>query len=105
VSPLASLVHVVSALDSSLGSAGTMEKEWHDADVHEVTSREGKKGMASMEMFFSDFRAFANATAGEVDNRLKRVYPYPFFATWYCPSSPPRHGPAAAELAWFSSMH
>jgi hypothetical protein len=38
-----------------------------------VTSREGKKGMASMDMFFSDFRAFVNATAAEVDDRLKRV--------------------------------
>ncbi|KAK1669655.1 hypothetical protein QYE76_057814 [Lolium multiflorum] len=54
-------------------SVGTMEKEWRDADVHEVTSREGKKGMASMEMFFSDFRAFVNATAAEADGRLKRV--------------------------------
>jgi hypothetical protein len=73
VSPAASLLNVVSAPDSSLGSAGTMEKEWHDADVHEVTSRGGSKGMASMEMFFSDFRAFAKASAVEADNRLKRV--------------------------------
>jgi hypothetical protein len=36
-------------------------------------SREGKKGVASMEMFFSDFRAFINGSAAEADNRLKRV--------------------------------
>ncbi|KAK1616866.1 hypothetical protein QYE76_022383 [Lolium multiflorum] len=50
-----------------------MEKEWRDTDIHEVTSREGKKGMASIEMFFFDFRAFANATAVKADNCLKRV--------------------------------
>nr|XP_051191085.1 uncharacterized protein LOC127304436 [Lolium perenne] len=73
VSPAASLLNVVFAPDSSLGSVGTMEKEWRDADVHEVTSRGRSKGMASMEMFFSDFRAFAKASAAEADNRLKRV--------------------------------
>jgi hypothetical protein len=73
VSPAASLLNVVSAPDSSLGSAGTMEKEWRDADVHEVTSQDGSKGMASMEMFFSDFRTFAKASTVEADNRLKRV--------------------------------
>lgn len=73
VSPAASLLNVVSAPDSSMGSAGTMEKEWRDADVHEVTSRDKRKGMASMEMFFSDFRAFADATGAEANNRLKRI--------------------------------
>nr|XP_051208573.1 formin-like protein 14 [Lolium perenne] len=73
VAPAASLANVVSASDSSLGSVGTMEKEWRDADGHEVTRREGKKGMASMEMFFSDFRAFISGSATEADSRLKRV--------------------------------
>ncbi|KAK1607231.1 hypothetical protein QYE76_030904 [Lolium multiflorum] len=73
VSPAASLLNVVSAPDSSLGSAGTTEKDWRDADVHEVTSRDGSKGMASMEMFFSDFCAYAKACAAEADHRLKRV--------------------------------
>jgi hypothetical protein len=41
VSKAASLLNVVSASDSSLGSAGTMEKDWHQADACEVTSREG----------------------------------------------------------------
>jgi hypothetical protein len=72
-SPAASLLNVVSGPDSSLGSAVTMEKEWRDADVHEVMSREGNMGMASMEMFFSDFRAFAKASAAEANNRLKWV--------------------------------
>jgi hypothetical protein len=73
VSPAASLQNVVSAPDSSLGSAGTMEKAWRDADVHEVTSREGVRGNASMEMFFSDFRAFTKASAAEADSRLTRM--------------------------------
>jgi hypothetical protein len=50
-----------------------MEKELRDADVHEVTSREGRKGMASMEMFFSDFCAYISGSAAEAHNRLKRV--------------------------------
>ncbi|KAK1698304.1 hypothetical protein QYE76_015001 [Lolium multiflorum] len=73
VSRAASLLNIVSAPDSSLGSAGTMEKEWRDADVHEVTSQDKRKGMASMEMFFSDFRAFTDATGAEANNRLKRI--------------------------------
>ena len=73
VAPAAGLAHVVSASDSSLGSVGTMEKEWRDADGHEVTSREGRKGVASMEMFFSDFHALLTASASEADNRLKRI--------------------------------
>ncbi|KAK1684560.1 hypothetical protein QYE76_045408 [Lolium multiflorum] len=70
VSPAASLLNVVSASDSSLGSAGTMEKEWCRADTGEVTSREGIRGRASMEMFFSSFRAYAKAAATETENRL-----------------------------------
>jgi hypothetical protein len=50
-----------------------MEKEWHNADVHKVTSRDGSRGMSSMEMFFSDFCAFAKASAAEANNRLTRV--------------------------------
>nr|XP_051211586.1 vegetative cell wall protein gp1-like [Lolium perenne] len=61
VSPTASMLNVVSASYSSLGSAGTMEKDWHQADACEVTSREGCKGVAPVEMFFSDFRAFTKA--------------------------------------------
>ena len=45
VAPAATLARVVSAPDSSLGFVGTMEKEWRDADAHEVTSREGRKGV------------------------------------------------------------
>jgi hypothetical protein len=56
-----------------LGSAGTMEKTWRDADVHEVTSREGNRGNASMEMFFSDFRTFTKDSAIETDSRLTRM--------------------------------
>ncbi|KAM0825400.1 hypothetical protein ACQ4PT_069590 [Festuca glaucescens] len=72
VAPAATLARVVSAPDSSLGSVGTMEKEWRDADAHEVTSREGRKGVAPLELFFSDFRALLTAAAAEADNRLKR---------------------------------
>nr|XP_051190170.1 uncharacterized protein LOC127303483 [Lolium perenne] len=73
VSPATSLLNVVSASDSSLGSAGTMEKEWCQADAGEVTSREGSKGRASMEMFFSSFRAYAKAATTEIENRLARL--------------------------------
>jgi hypothetical protein len=66
------LANVVSATDSSLGSVGTMEKELFDADASEVTSRDGRKGMAPMELFFSDFRTLLAASASEVDNRLER---------------------------------
>jgi hypothetical protein len=52
---------------------GTVEKEWRDADGHEVTSREGKSGVASMEMFFSDMRAYITGSASEADGRLRRV--------------------------------
>ncbi|KAK1613914.1 hypothetical protein QYE76_019431 [Lolium multiflorum] len=69
----AALAHVVSAFDSSLGSVGTMDKEWRDADNHEVTSREGKPGVASMEMFFSDMRAYITGSTSEADGRLRRV--------------------------------
>jgi hypothetical protein len=49
VSPAAMLLDVVSAPDSSLGLAGTMEKVWRNADMHELTSQDKSKGMASME--------------------------------------------------------
>jgi hypothetical protein len=73
VARAASLANIVSASDSSLGSVGTMEKEWRDADGHELTSREGTKGVASMEIFFSDVRAFINSSTAEADSHLKRV--------------------------------
>jgi hypothetical protein len=47
-----------------------MEKEWLDADANEVTSRDGQKGMASLELFFSDFQNLLNATATESTTRL-----------------------------------
>jgi hypothetical protein len=64
------MAHVVSAADSSLGSIGTMEKEWFDADSNEVTSRDGRKGVAPMELFFSDFRSLLAATTSETNARL-----------------------------------
>ncbi|KAM0827102.1 hypothetical protein ACQ4PT_068424 [Festuca glaucescens] len=66
------LADVVSAPDSSLGSVGTMEKEWLDADSNEVTSRDGRKGMAALEFFFSDFRNLLTAAANESSTRLNR---------------------------------
>ncbi|KAM0915282.1 hypothetical protein ACQ4PT_010946 [Festuca glaucescens] len=73
VGPVAKqLADVVSAADSSLGSVGTMEKEWFDADSNEVTSRAGRKGMAGLEFFFSDFRNLLNAAANESSSRLNR---------------------------------
>ncbi|KAK1619889.1 hypothetical protein QYE76_025406 [Lolium multiflorum] len=60
----ARLLHVPSASDSSLGSAGTMEKAWHQADACEVTSREAS-GVAPMKMFFSGYRASLKAKAAE----------------------------------------
>ncbi|KAK1670227.1 hypothetical protein QYE76_058386 [Lolium multiflorum] len=59
------LLNVASASDSSLGSAGTMEKAWHQADACEVTSREGQPGVAPMKMFFSGFRGSLKAKAAE----------------------------------------
>jgi hypothetical protein len=50
-----------------------MEKEWHQADACEVTSREGRKSVAPMEMFFSGFRAFTKAQAVETEVRLARL--------------------------------
>jgi hypothetical protein len=73
VAQAASLANVVSASDSSLGSVGTMEKEWRDAAGHEVTSRQGKPGVASMEMFFFDILAFITGFSTEADTRLRRV--------------------------------
>jgi hypothetical protein len=73
VYPAASLLNVVSAPNSSLRSDDTMEKEWRQADVCQVTSREGGRGVASMEMFFSSFRAFIKSSAADAENRLQRV--------------------------------
>jgi hypothetical protein len=50
-----------------------MEKEWRDADGHEVTSWEGQPGVASMEMFFTDMRAYITGSAAEADGRLRWV--------------------------------
>nr|XP_051190708.1 uncharacterized protein LOC127304037 [Lolium perenne] len=73
VSKVASLLNVVSASDSSLGSAGTMEKNWHQADTCEVKSRDGRLGVAPVEMFFSGFRAYTKAKATETEVRLARL--------------------------------
>jgi hypothetical protein len=48
VSLAATLLNIVSASDSSLGSADTMEKEWCRADASEVTSREGCRAEHSL---------------------------------------------------------
>jgi hypothetical protein len=73
VSPAAKqLANVASSADSSMGSVGTMEKEWLDVDSNEVASWDGRKGMASMELFFSDFWNLLNATATESSARLNR---------------------------------
>jgi hypothetical protein len=47
-----------------------MEKEWLETDSNEVTSRDGRKGMASLELFFSDFRNLLTATAAKSSARL-----------------------------------
>ncbi|KAM0872870.1 hypothetical protein ACQ4PT_038428 [Festuca glaucescens] len=73
VSKAATLLNVVSASESSLGSAGAMERDWHQADACEVTSREGRRGVAAMEMFFSGFRAMAKRQADETEARLARL--------------------------------
>jgi hypothetical protein len=73
ISPAASLLNVVSASDSSFGSAGTMEENWRQADIYEVTSREGRKGTAPKEMFFSGLRASVKAQAAEVEARVARL--------------------------------
>ncbi|KAM0908856.1 hypothetical protein ACQ4PT_015194 [Festuca glaucescens] len=73
VSKAATLLNVVSAPESSLGSAGAMERDWHQADACEVTSREGRRGVAAMEMFFSGFRAMAKRQAEETEARLARL--------------------------------
>jgi hypothetical protein len=66
----ARLLHVPSASDSSLGSAGTMEKAWHQADSCEVISREGRPGTAPMKMLFSGYRASLKAKAAETIAQL-----------------------------------
>ncbi|KAM0824563.1 hypothetical protein ACQ4PT_070116 [Festuca glaucescens] len=44
-----------------------------DTDQNEVTSREGKVGMASMELFFSDMRALLTTLSKESVSRLNRM--------------------------------
>ncbi|KAK1610981.1 hypothetical protein QYE76_034654 [Lolium multiflorum] len=61
----ARLLHVPSASDSSLGSAGTMEAAWHKADTCEVFSREGQPGAAPMKVVFSGYRASLKNKAAE----------------------------------------
>jgi hypothetical protein len=61
----ARLVAVPSASDSSFGSAGTMEKAWHQANSCEVLSREGQPGTAPMKMLFSGYRASLKTKAAE----------------------------------------
>ncbi|KAK1611283.1 hypothetical protein QYE76_034956 [Lolium multiflorum] len=68
----AMLLHVPSASDSSLGSAGTMEQAWLRADSYEVTSREGNPGQASVEMFFSSLQANLKARAAEAAANVPR---------------------------------
>ncbi|KAK1664974.1 hypothetical protein QYE76_053133 [Lolium multiflorum] len=50
-----------------------MEKDWHQADACEVTSREGRPGVEPVEMFFSGFRAFTKKQAAETEVRLARL--------------------------------
>ncbi|KAK1644562.1 hypothetical protein QYE76_062367 [Lolium multiflorum] len=69
----ARLLHVPSASDSSLGSAGTMEQAWLRADSYEVTSREGNPGQASVEMFFSSLQANLKARAAEAAANVAKV--------------------------------
>jgi hypothetical protein len=103
VAKAASLLNMVSASDSSLGSAGTMEKDWHQADACEVTGRDERPGKAPVEMFFSGFRAYTKAKAAETEVRLARLeaadkvssYMCYFLQFCYYPGSPPRRGPSA----------
>ncbi|XP_071677701.1 uncharacterized protein [Lolium perenne] len=69
----ARLLNVASASDSSIGSAGTMEKAWHQADACKVTSREGQPGVAPMKMFFSGFHANLKARAAETTANLAKL--------------------------------
>ncbi|KAK1661659.1 hypothetical protein QYE76_049818 [Lolium multiflorum] len=66
----ARLVSVPSASDSSFGSAGTMEKAWHQADSCEVISREGQPGTAPLKMLFSGYRASLKNKAAEAMAQL-----------------------------------
>jgi hypothetical protein len=67
------LLNVASASESSLGSAGTMEKAWYQADACEVSSRDGRSGVAPMNMFFSGFRAHLKTQAAKTDAHLARL--------------------------------
>jgi hypothetical protein len=104
----ARLLHVPSASDSSLGSAGTMEKAWHQADSCEVISREGQPGAVPMKMLFSGYRASLKAKAAETIAQLAtledadKVGVLSHFLQFCCyPGSPPRHGPAARSRSGF----
>jgi hypothetical protein len=103
----ARLLHVPSASDSSLGSAGTMEQAWLRADSYEVTSREGNPGQASVEMFFSGLQANLKARAAETAANVakveeaSKVSASSVFQFGYHPGSPPRHGPAARSRSGF----
>ncbi|KAK1680534.1 hypothetical protein QYE76_041382 [Lolium multiflorum] len=69
----ARLVSVPSASDSSFGSAGTMEKAWHQADSCEIISREGQPGTAPLKMLFSGYRASLKNKAAEVMAQLSTL--------------------------------
>ncbi|KAK1666590.1 hypothetical protein QYE76_054749 [Lolium multiflorum] len=69
----ARLVSVPSASDSSFGSAGTMEKAWHQADSCEVISREGQPGTAPLKMLFSGYRASLKNKAAEAMAQLSTL--------------------------------
>ena len=103
----ARLLHVPSASDSSLGSAGTMEAAWHKADSCEVFNREGQPGAAPMKMVFSGYRASLKNKAAEALAQLAtledadKVDVFLFLQFCYYPGSPPRHGPAAWSRSGF----
>ncbi|KAK1644195.1 hypothetical protein QYE76_062000 [Lolium multiflorum] len=69
----ARLARVPSASDSSFGSAGTMEKAWHQADSCEIISREGQPGTAPLKMLFSGYRASLKNKAAEVMAQLSTL--------------------------------
>ncbi|KAK1680015.1 hypothetical protein QYE76_040863 [Lolium multiflorum] len=69
----ARLARVPSASDSSFGSAGTMEKAWHQADSCEIISREGQPGTAPLKMLFSGYRASLKNKAAEAMAQLSTL--------------------------------
>ncbi|KAK1618320.1 hypothetical protein QYE76_023837 [Lolium multiflorum] len=50
-----------------------MEKAWHQADACEVSSRDGRPGVAPMKMFFSGIRAHLKTKAAETGAHLARL--------------------------------